>query len=258
MIITPVAHIEKELSIIANNAFPKKSNDLLLKFNRNKNGLYVMSKETSMGHKFIVTSAVTLIDKQLGKGGDIAHYIKQIRRTKLTSKIVNALSFYFDSAHIRSNFSLKCSSNVGKLNNAFDRVFQFRYNRKADTTLRLSPRRNRAHLIKAFNSMTENMDDDQLKRVSAILCYFKYEPEYLVHKLGWSIRSIEIMDRLLIHKVRESFIKQLIEFEKIHGYKPTVFLFDDSVSNQALTFRMIVNQIAPYANVIVFAFMQEF
>ena len=251
------SYVESRLSVMAKEAYDTPREGNALHFRQDQRSLlYTKNVKTSKGYEFTVNIGVKL-NTGFKNGGKVAHEIKQINDSSFVMQIMNKLSLFFDEAHKKSHFSLMPYSLSGTLNMTFDQLFQLKHDRKADITLRSVSRERRGHLLRAFKKEKSNIPENEQKKFRKFTQYIEYSKNFEIHGLGWPHRKLAVADRIYFQQVKRSFINQLILFKEQHGYKPTVFLFDDSVSGNALTFRMIVNQIAPYANVIVFAFLME-
>jgi hypothetical protein len=251
-----VNHIESELSVIAKNAYDNPKEGNVLRFRQDSKILYTKSMTTSRGHEFIINIG-TKLNRSFDHGGEVAHHIKQIHDPLFVMQLMNKFSPFFDEVHELSHFSLMACSLSGTLNETFDQMFDLRHDRKAEVTLRVTSRKRRRQLERALLANRKYIPENELRKIEKLIGYINNSPNFEIHNLSWPSRKLAILDRVEFHKVPKAFINKLIEFERIYGYKPTVFLFDDSVSHEALTFRMIVNQIAPYANIICFAFLLE-
>lgn len=244
--------IQSILNSIANQAFTAKEDKNLIRLSqfKDKKNIYYRSFKTSLSYEFKGHIFTKMPHSE--KPGKIAHELKQINDPLFVMKLVNVYSEFFNMVHENSDFSFMATSKSGTLNKVLDLILQLRYDRKATFSTRSTAISKRKRLAKQIKKILKSPEI-----LSSVMRYVFKTKYFEVHKLPWRIREIPEMDQLYIHKVPKTFINKLIQFEKEHGYKPTVFLFDDSVSNAGLTFRMLVNQIAPYANVIVVALFYE-
>ena len=212
--------------------------------------------KTSLGIVYTVFS----LCRAKKSGGKIAGVIKQISNIMTVTSLVEDNQAVFDTLMSQADFTLGLHCLGGKLNETLGDVLFTMYGKPGFFTIKRSDDAARAGYLATLESLKHLMTKEELPKLERLTNYLQSPSSLglLIHQMTWKLREIGIADQIFIQRIQQDIIDACTKYKDTYGRKPVVFVYDDSVSENALSTRMVVNQLSPYANVIVFCFLQEF